>query len=72
VGVHDMSASSNDVEMLQPSAHRVAYMLQPSADRVAYMLQPIAHWVAQNLEIISKTLPAHQDSAHGIHDEYIR
>jgi len=33
-------------------------------------IQPIADRVAQNLEIISKTFSSHQNSAHGIYDEY--
>ena len=61
MGVQHISASSNDVEILQPSADRVVYMLQPIADRVA-----------QNFDIISETLSAHQNSAHGIYDEYVR
>jgi len=29
-------------------------------------VQPIADWVAQHLEILSKTFPTKQNSAHGI------
>jgi len=34
------------------------------------MLQPIVNRMAQHLEIISKTFPTNQNSAHGIYDEY--
>jgi len=36
--------------------------------RLHAYVQPIADRVAQHLEIISKTFPTNQDSAHGIYD----
>ena len=37
----------------------------------ALYIQPIADRVAQNLEIISKTFPTNQNSAHGTYDSYL-
>jgi len=35
---------------------------------ISLFIQPIAGRVAQNLEIISKKISTHQNSAHGIYD----
>ena len=33
-------------------------------------VQPVADMVTQHLEIISKSFPTNQNSAHGIYDQY--